>query len=899
MAASGGTASDAVDFTQSDAGYRMLFNEMISGCNVHEIITDEDGEAVDYRFLDINRASEHILGMRAEDVIGRRVREIFPHVEDSWIQMFGHVALTRKPCSFEQYAEALGRWFRGVVFSPAERQFAVIYRDVTDERRTADALRHSRDLLSEAQHIAHLGSWEFDPSYEAFVCSDEALHILGLDPNEGFVSLGEYLGCLAEEDQSRAREAIGQATRAGQVTEVVLKVVNESNPRHVLQIAHAGAGADSGRRVIGIVQDITARIVAEQALQESESRYAMVMRATNDGLWDWCPQTGEMIYNDRWFEMLGYSPGELTPTQATWEALIHPHDRERFHGITVRHSADGQLFSIEYRIRHKSGEWRWVISRGQCVAWDARGKPSRLVGTQRDISERKRAELGLKEKTRQFDYAQRVARIGHWVNDLRSGTDIWSGELRRITRTESSDVELSHQTLLALVAVEDRHRLARALDRLARHGVPFDFEHKLELLDGSKRYVRHTGAASKGADGHVTHTFGTVQDVTETHELEARLLQSQKMEAVGRLAGGIAHDFNNMLHVMLGYGELLDMDIPREGAIRDSLDEILKAAHRASRLVQQLLVFSRHEEQRYELLDLNSLVGELMRMIQRVIGDHIEAVFILGENLPRVQGDGGQIEQVIMNLCLNAHDAMPGGGKLEIETCRVPASLAELGSDDEDAVAIHVRDTGTGIPASEQDRVFEPFFTTKEVGKGTGLGLATAYAIVERHGGLLRVVSVEGLGADFQVLLPSSEGELASTAAVADESGRTGGDETILLAEDDDTVRRLAEQTLKSHGYHVISARDGQEAVNRFEEFVGEIDLLVLDVLMPGLNGRQVYEQASVRRPRLPVLFCSGYSSDHLQSEYLVDVSGGLIEKPYSQVGLLEKVRSLLDARND
>lgn len=883
----------------SEVGYRLLFNEMISGCNVHEIITDAAGEPIDYRFLDINPASERMLGLSAEEVRGRTVRELFPDIEETWIQMFGHVALTRTPCSFEQYSATLGHWFRGVVFSPAERQFAVIYRDVSDERRTADSLQHSKDLLSEAQRIARLGSWEFDPSCDAFVCSDEALRILGLDPNESFVSLSEFLDCLTEPDRARAREAIGQAARVGRVTEVILRVEGGGELRHVLQIAHADsdAGPRAERRVVGIIQDITARVVAEQALQESESRYAMVMRATNDGLWDWSPRSGDMIYNDRWFEMLGYLPGELPETQTTWEALIHPDDRDRVHRVVTRHSANGMPFSLEYRIRHKDGAWRWVVSRGQCVAWAPDGTPARLLGTQRDISKRKQAELELKEKTRQLDHAQRVARIGHWVHDLERGTTSWSDELRRIMGLTTSSDDVGHQTLLALAAPESRDQLERALDHLTASGSSFDFEHKVLLLDGTERFVRHTGTPTIDAHRQVVRTFGTVQDITETHELEARLLQSQKMEAVGRLAGGIAHDFNNMLHVMLGYGELLDMDIPPDGAARESLQEILKAAERAARLVQQLLIFSRHEEQRREPLDVNALITELMRMIGRVIGEHIEAHFTAGADLPLVLGDVGQIEQVLMNLCLNAYDAMPRGGRLDIETSRAPGGLVSTAGAAADAVAIHVRDTGSGIPLRERDRIFEPFFTTKDVGKGTGLGLATAYAIIQRHGGTIQVESEEEVGTRFLILLPCAEGTVASGAVPVPSIDPAGGDETILLAEDDDIVRRLAEQTLTAHGYHVLSAADGRQAVERFEEFATEIDLLILDVLMPRLNGRQVYEAIAARRPSIPVLFCSGYSSDHLQLDHLQNVAGTLIEKPYSQAQLLDRVRAQLDAR--
>lgn len=388
-----------------------------------------------------------------------------------------------------------------------------------------------------------------------------------------------------------------------------------------------------------------------------------------------------------------------------------------------------------------------------------------------------------------------------------------------------------------------------------------------------------------------------VRLINERDQAERQLRQAQKMEAVGQLAGGIAHDFNNLLQVVSAHTELLLRRLPPESNHHQQLQEVRKASERAAALTRQLLAYSRQQVMEPEYFSLNMLVEDLMNMLKRLLPEHIELRIDLVPDLGTVHADPGQIEQVLMNLCVNARDAMPTGGmlciKTEDRTMDEAAAAHYPGMVPGRYAVLHVQDTGQGIAPSEQERIFEPFYTTKKIGEGTGLGLAMAYGIMKQHGGLILASSEQGKGATFSVYLPLANrpARVRPTAAVRQ---APGGSETVLVAEDDEAVRELVISLLKDAGFTVLAARDGQEAVDLYRAQGDTIDLLLFDVVMPRMGGREAWEAIRSNNGSIRVLFMSGYAPDGLNGRIALDDYTGFIQKPYRSQDLLEKIRELL-----
>jgi signal transduction histidine kinase/ActR/RegA family two-component response regulator len=400
-----------------------------------------------------------------------------------------------------------------------------------------------------------------------------------------------------------------------------------------------------------------------------------------------------------------------------------------------------------------------------------------------------------------------------------------------------------------------------------------------------------------------------IRDISERHRaeeerrrLEAQLQQAQKMEAVGQLTGGVAHDFNNLLQVINAGTDLALADLASDHPARPVLLEVTQAGGRAADLVRQLLVFSRRQIMRPEALDLNAVVEEVLRLIQRIIGEHIQLVWSPGTEVGTVCADRGMVEQTLMNLCVNGRDAMADGGVLSVSTQPVSIDAdfctehpwAEQGS----YVRLSVQDTGCGMDAQTMSHIFEPFYSTKEEGKGSGLGLSTVYGIVKQHRGLIHATSSPGSGALFEVYWPVSDGPV-TVAAPATATECRGGIETILVAEDDEVVRGLSHRILTAGGYTVLVASDGEEAVRLFEAHQSEIDLVLLDAVMPRMGGREAYDRMRALRPGIPALFASGYSESAIHRNFVLEAGLELLQKPYTREPLLRAVRSVLDRKQD
>jgi len=414
-------------------------------------------------------------------------------------------------------------------------------------------------------------------------------------------------------------------------------------------------------------------------------------------------------------------------------------------------------------------------------------------------------------------------------------------------------------------------------------------------------WIQLTVSLARGPRSEPQYFISIVEDIDERKHLEDQLRHSQKMEAVGQLAGGVAHDFNNLLTAILGYCNLMLEELPREDPVRADLEEIRAAGERAAALTRQLLAFSRRQMLQPQIVDINTIVQQLEKLLRRLISEDVELVTALGPSLLPVRVDPASVEQILVNLAVNARDAMPLGGRLTIETANVELddayALAHVTVTAGDYEMLALTDTGQGMDDATRLRVFEPFFTTKEQGKGTGLGLATVYGMVKQSGGYIWVYSEPGRGTSFKVYYPHAEQRVA---AQPEHPGRrhtddTHGWETVLLVEDEDAVRALAREVLRRHGYAVLEARHGVDAVRAAERHTDDIHLMVTDVVMPHMSGRDLAERLSTVRPKMKVLFMSGYT-DHAVMHRDVTPGAAFIQKPFTPEAFARKVRTVLDS---
>ena len=535
--------------------------------------------------------------------------------------------------------------------------------------------------------------------------------------------------------------------------------------------------------------------------------------------------------------------------------------------------------------------------------FDLTGKPVGAATIARDITKNKRAEETLRRSEERFKLIEENIDEVFWISDpdISEITYISPAYERVWGRTRKSLLE-NPMSFIEGIHPDDRERVLSDLE-LQKVGKPFDHEYRVIHTDGSTHWIWDRGFPIRDEAGRLTHYAGVAQDITERRRLEGQFRQAQKMEAVGRLAGGVAHDFNNLLTIINGYSELVLERLHPSDPLRGSIEEITKAGGRAASLTRQLLAFSRQQVLAPRVLDLNALVADVEKMLRRLIGEDIDLVMLPGAELGRVKADPGQIEQILVNLAVNARDAMPDGGKLAIETANVELDDAQAHRSvvvpAGHYVMLAVSDTGTGMDAATQAHIFEPFFTTKEKGKGTGLGLSTVYGIVKQSGGFIWVYSEPGLGSTFKIYLPSVEDAAESVPGPEAPEPPFGGSETILLVEDEEAVRALASRILQERGYRVLESARPEDALQIAEHHQEPIDLLLTDVVLPKMSGRKIAEHLTALRPSTKVLYMSGYTDDAVFRSGVLESNTAFLQKPFTPSGLARKVREVLDAAQE
>jgi PAS domain S-box-containing protein len=659
-------------------------------------------------------------------------------------------------------------------------------------------------------------------------------------------------------------------------------------------VANAVVFGDRPAKLV-LAIDVTERRRAQAALRESEARYAHVAAHVPGIVYQYVYRpdgtTGFTVVSEGARELFGVAPEAIVRDQAAIFDLVHPEDRPSLHASGAAAVAALLPWRWEGRVVLPTGEEKWV----QVASRNERQPDGSILadGLLMDVTERKRAARQLEESE------QRHRSLFEQHPDA---VVLLDTEGRFVAANAACEAiggytpdELVGRSFASFIVPEHRDLGDAYFDAAVRGRAQ---RHELAIVHKTGRRVELAMTnIPVVVGGRVVGVFGIAKDLSAQRELEAQLRQAVKMEAVGRLAGGVAHDFNNLLTVIQSYGTFVAAELPEGSHLRADVDEVLKAADRAAALTRQLLAFGRRQMLQPRRLDVNQTVAAVAGMLRRLIGEDVALETACWGGVWPVYADPGQLEQVLMNLAVNARDAMPNGGTLRLRTANESFVVRPAGTHPAlpagDYVAIAVEDTGSGMGPEVLPHLFEPFYTTKEPGKGTGLGLATVYGIVEQSGGGIAVATTPGRGSRFTVLLPRSDAREDVAGRVS--SAVPGGDETILLVEDEAKVRMAVRRMLERQGYTVREAASGAEALRLIDDADVRLDLVLTDVVMPELSGRAMAERIAVVRPGLRVLYMSGYTDDEMLRRGLTQPGTAFLEKPFTGERLARAVRDALD----
>jgi two-component system cell cycle sensor histidine kinase/response regulator CckA len=883
------------------------------------------------------------IGLEPEETVGISLQEFFGTDDPEFLPIASHRrALAGDTVTFE--TEWSGRPYLTTTQPLRDSAGAItgtigVALDVSDRERTGQELRASEERYRDLFQNSPISLWEEDFSGAKayidrlrtdgvtdlrayFAEHPEALRdcaklVRILQVNKATVTL---TGAANEEELLRSIETTFTETTFDVFRDELLAFADgrttfegESTGRtfrgeirqYELKVSLSPGCEETWSKVLVSVIDISGWKRAEEALRTSERRFAVAFDSSPVTLAISTLEEGRFVaVNTTALRQFGFTAEEVIGrTALELRIWVRPEERARlFDGLE-----EGDTRTAEVQFRMKNGEIRTHLL--SVARFDAEDRQAYLLTAGVDLTERKQTEQALRAAEERYRTLVEKLPLVTYVSELDTGAAIYMGPQVEELLGYPVDEHLGSLDLFwRILHPDDRERVRLETEAALERGELFEGEYRLIARDGRVVWIRDQAAVVRDVRGRPLYGQGFLLDITaekqarEEHDrLEAELRQSQRLEAVGRLAGGLAHDFNNLLTAIGGYTEFLLEGLPDDASLRADAEEIRKGVQRASALTRQLLAFSRREVVERRSLDLNEIVTEMDRFLRRLIGTDVELVTLLAPGLGHVTGDRSQLEQVIVNFALNARDAMPAGGKLVIQTANVtvagPIVNAQAPVEPGDYVTLFVQDTGVGMDAETRARVFEPFFTTKDVGEGTGLGLSTIFGIVEQSGGRIYVQSEPGQGTTFQIYLPRSERGAAAEEPPPPAVTALAGSETILLVEDEEVLRALAARTLRSQGYKVLEARYASAALELWRQHQEEIDLVVTDIVMPGMSGVELAEQLAAARPNLTIVLMSGYSDADVADRVPIASRGGFLAKPFTPTGLLRTVREAAERR--
>jgi two-component system cell cycle sensor histidine kinase/response regulator CckA len=887
------------DLRISETRYRRLFESAKDGI----LILDADSGKI----VDVNPYLLDLLGFSREHFLGKKLWEIGPFSDIAPSEAAFEVLLTEKYVRYDDLplqardGRRIPVEFVSNVYR-VDRQSVIQcnIRDITERKRAEASLREQEESYRTLFNSAGDAIFIREPSGRFLDANDVACERLGYSRAELLAMTPRGFDDPADDATLDRRTEVVQRDGKGifEVTHIA-----RDGRRIPTEICSRLIRYKGQQAILSVGRDITERKQAGQALQESKQLVETIVENVPHMIFlKEAQDLRFVLFNRAGEDLLGYDRKDLLGKNDL--DLFPPEQAARFMATDREVLATDALVDIPEEPILAAKGTRLLHTRKLCIK-AADGVTKYLLGISEDITERRRAvETLAASEARYRSYVDATGQVG-WVTNADGEVVEDVPSLRRFTGQTYEEIRGLGWT--KAVHPDDLERTLQVWNSAVAAKSAYEAEYRMRRYDGVYRHLLARGFPVCRADGSVREWVGTCLDITERkrleterEKLEEQLRMSQKMESIGQLAGGVAHDFNNLLTVILSYTNFA-MDALRDGdPLKDDLSEVKMAGDRAVVLTRQLLAFSRKQILQPEPLDLNQTAAGVEKMLRRILGEDIDFVQKLAPGLGIVRADPGQMEQVLMNLVVNARDAMPEGGKLTMETSNVEFdqeyAARHVAVTPGPYVQISVTDTGCGMDDRTKARIFEPFFTTKEKGKGTGLGLSTVYGIVKQSGGNIWVYSEPGLGTTFKIYLPCDLSATTSPAAPPSTAyAPPKVTETILVVEDEESLRRVAERSLAAAGYRVLTAVDGDDALVTSERYLGEIHLVLTDVVMPRMGGRILAQELMKARPPIKVLYMSGHTDSAIVHHGLLDTGTHFLAKPFTSVSLTKKVREVLD----